>query len=437
MNNLRTLLWVYLVLLIFEGALRKWIIPALDAPLLIIRDPLVLWIYWQALRNRYSFQSPFFTANLFLAIVTAILATIFGEGNILVTVYGLRTDFLQIPLIFLIPQIIHRDDVVAMGKFLLYVSIPFTALVILQFRSAQDSIWNKGAMLTHYDTVRPSGTFSFITGLVAYYALTASFLFYGYIQARTYKIWLLVPVTIAMLAASACSGSRSCVASIGLVAVVATLSVLARRRGGLGIVVVATLVALAIPLLSATTFFQQGADQISARFDDASGSEIDQGGFFGRFVNTMLGPITTMGDVPFFGDGLGIDTNAAAAMLHGDREFIGPEDEWGRLIFECGPIFGLLLCVFRIALTVYVAKRAYEAFHRGNILPMLIFAGCGVLILNGQWGVPTTLGFAIFGGGLILAACEEPVWDEQLDHEEHHEFPEEEPDHSQAADQIG
>jgi hypothetical protein len=124
-------------------------------------------------------------------------------------------------------------------------------------------------------------------------------------------------------------------------------------------------------------------------------------------------------------------------MLLGDREFIGPEDEWGRLIFECGPIFGVLLCIFRIALTVAIARRAFEAFHHGNILPILIFAACGLLILNGQWGVPTTLGFAIFGAGLTLAACVEPPEEDEHDHDEHHDHAEDESDHSTAADAMG
>ena len=79
----------------------------LDAPLLVIRDPLVIWIYLQAVQQRFSFRSVFFVPNLLLAAGTT-LFSVFGAGNALVTVYGLRTDFLQIPLIFLIPQILNR-----------------------------------------------------------------------------------------------------------------------------------------------------------------------------------------------------------------------------------------------------------------------------------------------------------------------------------------
>jgi hypothetical protein len=196
--------------------------------------------------------------------------------------------------------------------------------------------------------------------------------------------------------------------------------------------VAAMLVALAVPLLSSTSVGEQGAEQLTQRFNDAG----DAQSFIGRFANTMLGPIYIMEDVPIFGNGLGLGTNAAAGMLRGDREFIGPEDEWQRLVWECGPIFGSLLCIFRIALTVAVARRAFEAFRHGNILPVLILAACGLLLLNGQWGVPTSLGFAIFGAGLTLAACEEPVEDEEHEHEEHHDHAEGKSDHSHAAETL-
>jgi hypothetical protein len=437
MNKLRTLLWIYLGLLLFEGALRKWIVPSLDAPLLVIRDPLVMWIYFEAWKNRLSFNNAFFAATLALAVATAILSTIFGSGNLAVTLYGLRTDYLQIPLIFLIPQILSRDDVIAMGRFLFYASIPIAALVVLQFRSSPDSLWNKGAMVTHYLTVRPSGPFSFISGTIAFFSLTSAFLFFGFIQARTYKIWLLAPVTFATLIVAACSGSRSCLVSIGLVAVVAILCVVTRGKGGMGIMGAAVLIALAIPLLSSLSVFQEGAGQLEQRFKDAGATEGDAQGFLARFANSMLSPLVGLDEAPVFGNGLGLGTNAAAGMLRGDREFIGPEDEWGRLIFECGPIFGLLLCLFRMALTVTVAKRAFEAFRRNNILPALIFSACGLLILNGQWGVPTTLGFAIFGAGLTLAACVEPSEEDEDDPAEHHDHAEGESDHWTAADRVG
>src|ERR1700704_1216070 len=58
-RNIRRLIWLYFWLLLIEGALRKWVLPKLSTPLLIIRDPVLLLAYilaWRAgvfPRNRW------------------------------------------------------------------------------------------------------------------------------------------------------------------------------------------------------------------------------------------------------------------------------------------------------------------------------------------------------------------------------------------------
>src|SRR5438128_12425793 len=51
-RHIRFLIWVYLILLILEGSLRKWIVPEYSNPLLVVRDPVVILIYILALRAR-------------------------------------------------------------------------------------------------------------------------------------------------------------------------------------------------------------------------------------------------------------------------------------------------------------------------------------------------------------------------------------------------
>ena len=48
--HIRRLIGLYLVLLVLEGALRKWAFPQFSNPLLIVRDPVVIVIYLLALR---------------------------------------------------------------------------------------------------------------------------------------------------------------------------------------------------------------------------------------------------------------------------------------------------------------------------------------------------------------------------------------------------
>ena len=51
MPLLKKLFWLYFMLLFFEGALRKWVMPQLSAPLLLVRDPVALLIIWEAYRT--------------------------------------------------------------------------------------------------------------------------------------------------------------------------------------------------------------------------------------------------------------------------------------------------------------------------------------------------------------------------------------------------
>jgi hypothetical protein len=431
MSKLRTLLWAYLALLMFEGALRKWIVPQLDAPLLIVRDPIVLWIYYEAYRHRLSFNNAFFMPVVVIGVITTLLSLVFGIGNLAITFYGIHTDYLQIPLIFLIPQILNRDDVVMVGKWLLYLSLPMAVLVIFQFRSDPDSLVNKGAIHTWYGTVRPSGTFSYIAGLVAYYAIVASFLFYGYLNTRAYPLWLVIAVTCDVALCTACSGSRTFIVSVGIVMVASIVCVLLRGKGGLGILIAAVSLSVVLPILSMLPVFKDGAYQLTRRFQDGAANGEDTSGFLNRYAETMVQPLAVGSHAQLWGMGLGSGTNFASSMLRGEREFIGAEDEWGRLFFESGPIFGLLLILLRVSLTLAIAKTAYDALRRDNPLPLLIFAGCAVSILNGQWGVPTSLGFAILGAGLTLAACVEPYEDDEYeDEDEESDQAEDESEHS-------
>ena len=50
-QNIRRLIWLYFWLLLIEGALRKWALPKLSTPLLVIRDPVLFLAYvlaWRA-----------------------------------------------------------------------------------------------------------------------------------------------------------------------------------------------------------------------------------------------------------------------------------------------------------------------------------------------------------------------------------------------------
>src|ERR1700724_4235232 len=80
LRAVRIAIWVYMVLLIIEGALRKWTLPSLSDPLLLVRDPVVLATYYFAMRARI------FPNNIWLLLLA--IMGLPSAGLTLVTLYS-------------------------------------------------------------------------------------------------------------------------------------------------------------------------------------------------------------------------------------------------------------------------------------------------------------------------------------------------------------
>jgi len=108
--SLRILIWSYFWLLLWEGALRKWVFPSLSTPLLIVRDPVVILIYAIAMAEGVFPFNRFILVTIVLAGVSFV-ASLCVFGHLEIILYGLRTDFLHLPLIFLMPRVLNKEDV--------------------------------------------------------------------------------------------------------------------------------------------------------------------------------------------------------------------------------------------------------------------------------------------------------------------------------------
>ena len=135
---IRNLIWLYFWMLIFEGVLRKWVFPQYSNVLLIIRDPLVLVIYFFALaRGVFPFNKYVLVTGL-MAFFTFVFSLLGENVNLVVMLFGLKANFLHLPLVFLIPSVFDQRDVVRMGRWILFLSIPMTFLMVLQFGAGPD-----------------------------------------------------------------------------------------------------------------------------------------------------------------------------------------------------------------------------------------------------------------------------------------------------------
>ena len=179
-------IWLYFFLLVFEGALRKWVLPGLSAPLLIVRDPVAIGLLFLASRRNILVFNHYIVGVGLIGIIGILTALLFGHKNISVALFGVRILLVQFPLIFVIGRVFTYTDVIKMGKVILYISILMALLVAMQFYSPQSAWVNRGV---GGDTegagfsgangfYRPPATFSFITGTVSCYTLTAASLIF-------------------------------------------------------------------------------------------------------------------------------------------------------------------------------------------------------------------------------------------------------------------
>ena len=414
-KNIQYWLWLYFWLLIFEGALRKWIVPQLATPLLIIRDPIVIGAYFLAIKEGIFPQNIFVKTIIYVAFICFLggLATvIISDGSLTVTFFGLRTNFLHLPLIFLIPKVFTLEDIEDLGRWVLLLAIPMALLMAYQFSSPPDAFINRIAgtgegqqIGSALGKIRPPGTFSFITGAAQYFSLVASFLIYGLVQSKIYANWLLAMGGFALVSALAVSGSRIAIGSVAVVVISLVAGLLIKPQLAIKsyrLLVLIGIVSLGIRFIP---FFNEGVEVLNTRVEAANAVESES--IFSRFFNGFFEAFTNTEQIPFLGYGFGMGTNAGAAILTGKaNKFLLAESEWPRIVLESGLFLGLLYILLRITIVGLIGRACINSASRSNILPLLLFGTCAINILNGQFGQPTTLGFAVFGGGLCLAACQ-------------------------------
>jgi len=406
----RGIFW-YLGLLIFEGVLRKWIFPGFAQYLLLIRDPVVLWIYYMAFKHKVFPRNRFIASIVILACASFLAGLVAPHGMVPVTIYGVRANFFYLPFIFLIPEVMNLDDVKKIGRWALIIAIPMALLMTRQFTADYTDFVNVGAgggagqAPSALGKIRPAGTFSFITGPAAYFPAVVAFVIYGIFTAGAYNYFLLITASVAMVVASLVSGSRSLVLGNAVILVIAGF--LLSKRPELFKKYLKVLISIIIVIIIAVSLFDfvsEGLKVLEIRFLAGGGV---QKGVIMRFISGFTEMFKIYLEVPLFGHGIGKGTIVGAKLLTGRAGFMIAENEWTRIIMESGIVLGIPYLVLRICIVVFLWKKSIEALRKGNILPILLFGACAIDVLTGQFGQSTALGFTTAKAGLCLAACQD------------------------------
>ena len=407
---IRRLILLYIALWLLEGGLRRWFLPGLASPLLLIRDPLVVVIYYLAFSFGLFPMNGFTIWGVLLALLSFINAMLLGHGNLLVALYGVRCDFLHVPLIFVMAGVLRQNDVIALAKIAVWVSIPYTALLVTQFYEPQAAWVNRGVggdtdgagfsgALDHY---RPPGTFSFITGPSELYPLLTA-CWFALLLMRKLSVGIMIASGAAILLAIPVSISRTLFLSVAIVAIAGVGAMFVGGRFSVKLVTQFVLVAVLLTFLAGLSpIFQDGMETFNARWETAT---TDGGGFqvaiVDRVMNDLAGAFRATDDSV---GGTGFSTNVGQKLLTQNVGFGGAEGEWGRLLYDNGLILGSLLVGYRIALAGSIIFASIRAWRRRSVYGLIFAAAAFMLLLNGQWGQASTLGAAVIAGGLALAS---------------------------------
>jgi hypothetical protein len=399
-------------LLIFEGALRKWVLPGLATPLIVVRDPVALWLVYTA-SKKGLLKSGYVKALWIIGVISTITAVLLGHGNIAVAIFGARILWIHFPLIFVIGNVFDRNEVVKMGKVLIYISIPMAVLIGLQFYSPQSALVNigvggdtaGGGFSGAMGFFRPPGTFSFTTGTSQFFGFAACFILYFWFFPEGINRGLLLAATIGLVAAIPFSISRGLFFQVMLAGIFTALAFSRKPKYTRKIVIAIAGIAVIFILFSRVGFFQTATAAFSERFDNADAVE---GGVKGvlvdRFLGGLVGVIVYSLSNPIFGYGIGMGTNIGAMLLTGQTKFLIAEGEWGRVIGEQGPIIGLMVIFIRLSIGFRLAKACYRKLASGDFLPWLLLSFSLLSVFQGGWAQATSLGFCVISGGLTLAS---------------------------------
>jgi hypothetical protein len=409
-------------LLIFEGAIRKWLLPDYADLLFFVRDPLVAILYIVSLvrdptwiRSRFLWTGAAIAA---LASVVTALRLLSGTSETVLLLYGWRNYFAYVPLAFLVGQQLTFDNWTRVARYTLIAAVPLAVLAVIQSQSPGSSLINAGFIEIANpgvwgDKVRTYGVFTSSPGQNMFIGSLAAFVVWAWSSAenvRTLGKGTVGLATIASVVTLGVSGSRGAFVQVAIVLCSALVSAFALWPSGRSRRLLVTFVAMPLlTILAYSTALPDYREAMTGRFAEswALENELYSGSTVGRAVSSFYSFVDMIPVTPTFGFGLGEFgnanfSNAVSLVPFGAQA----EDDWGRNVSELGPILGMLFIGWRVLLVLWLGRRAYVGCVRNqDALPLLLFGFVGITLLFGQITAHGSVnGYAWLFAGFLIAS---------------------------------
>lgn len=402
--------WIFFFFLLTEGIFRRWLLPGLNNIFLVIRDPFVCYAVFLGLKNGLI-KGPYALAMMLIGVINFVTTMVCGHGNFWVMLYGVRISIFYFPFMYLCGRVLQEEDILRVGRILVYMLIPMVALNIVQFFSPQSSFVNVGVGGDESGAgfggaegyFRPPGIFTFIAGLTDYYGVTFGFLLYFLLNRAKAQIpvVLLYASLIAYFISIPVTISRTHFVQTVMILFFFMFVALKDRQMTKIIMQIVLVFCLFIPILLMNKDVNLFIDVFMSRFTGANESE---GGLGNSAVNRTFGWLSRAlsNDVPYWGYGDGIFSNFGLKMVQGKTDMENSifskvadstEMEWGRLVCENGAFIGLVTIFVRLGMSISIFFQSLRKIRVGECLAWCLAPYSIYCLMFGQLKAPYNLGF--------------------------------------------
>jgi hypothetical protein len=410
---------VFLIVL-FEGAVRKWIWGSATIPLLGLRDLIVVFaVFWGFLHRYFDARAIGESILIFwtiLIIAWTFIQMLNGLQPAIVAAIGFRFWVLYLWLALLCAKTLNWQDIEYLFKIFSLTLLFMVPLALIQFMSPPSSFINRQPggddqfiFTVIHDIVRTTGTFSFTLGYTAYLAFVTPvvlWLMSGGLKGSLNSLLRLLIIGLFFVGVLI-SGSRGAIMTTLFFTGIWFLALLfanklpkispAKMLFGLAGFVV--LVFLLLPVI------ERSYEANTQRFEDAAVVE-DIGE---RIIGMYMGADETWEQFAVFGYGIGAGANASRGFMTGtDNSFLLGENEIDRVLNE-GGVVGLMLALFKWLIVIAGLLSAWKIFKRHNeFLPLSIWLVIAVQLPTGTViGQLTVHAFTLLllGLGFVALAC--------------------------------
>ena len=410
LNFINKLTIFFLIIVIFEGSIRKWVTNSYNLEIILFRDSLVIvGILYGFINSNFKLNGK---AEKILVLWTSfvlfwiLLQIVFKELNLFVGLIGVRNWVLYFWFAILIFRSFNKWQLDYLIKILIILSFPIIILGCVQYFLPIDNILNKSEVEGDFifqfvdGVVRPSSFFTFTYGYTQYLFLSIPILFFYFITlSHESKKVLSSLIFFLIIASTFFSGSRQVIIFTLILFFLIYFKKKEYKIIDYKIFFINFLILFTIFIFFNDIIFDN-FERIQTRFSQASTNEK----IFNRIIFNIIGDPEYWKLFSLIGEGIGSSSNMARSFINiNEYEYFKyGHNEIDRILIE-GGLLGIVFISIKYLFILHFFKKSFwMKLNNSNLMIFLlfyfIFIQCFFSSITGQISSQaiTVLGMGIF-----------------------------------------